>query len=100
TDHLATPNRHPRRFPAAATADRPGRAGRAGRPAATLAGSFGTVRDLLVPPPQELPVSVPADPAALTAAFAERDYLVDRGLATALHLALRLGRPLLLEGDA
>jgi MoxR-like ATPase len=43
---------------------------------------------------------VPADPAALTAAFAERDYLVDRGLATALHLALRLGRPLLLEGDA
>jgi MoxR-like ATPase len=45
-------------------------------------------------------VSVPADPSALTAAFAERDYLVDRGLATALHLALRLGRPLLLEGDA
>jgi len=45
-------------------------------------------------------VSVPADPVALTAAFAERDYLVDRGLATALHLTLRLGRPLLLEGDA
>jgi MoxR-like ATPase len=36
----------------------------------------------------------------LTAAFAEHGYLADRGLATALHLALRLGRPLLLEGDA
>ena len=28
------------------------------------------------------------------------DYLADRGLATAISLALRLGRPLLLEGDA
>jgi MoxR-like ATPase len=45
-------------------------------------------------------VAVPADPAALTAALAEHAYLADRGLATALHLALRLGRPLLLEGDA
>jgi MoxR-like ATPase len=33
-------------------------------------------------------------------ALAGRTYLADRGLATALHLALRLGRPLLLEGDA
>ncbi|WP_052664634.1 AAA family ATPase [Nitriliruptor alkaliphilus] len=39
-------------------------------------------------------------PAALTAALREHAYLADRGLATALHLALRLGRPLLLEGDA
>jgi MoxR-like ATPase len=39
-------------------------------------------------------------PAALAAALAEQRYLADRGLATALHLALGLGRPLLLEGDA
>ena len=42
----------------------------------------------------------PADAEALRAALEERAYLADRGLATALHLALRLGRPLLLEGDA
>ena len=33
-------------------------------------------------------------------ALAERDYLVDRGLATTVHLALQLGKPLLLEGEA
>jgi MoxR-like ATPase len=47
--------------------------------------------------------SVPAsvDSAqGLAAALADQAYLADRGLATALHLALRLGRPLLLEGDA
>jgi MoxR-like ATPase len=42
----------------------------------------------------------PADVAALAAALAARSYLADRGLATALHLALELPRPLLLEGDA
>jgi MoxR-like ATPase len=42
----------------------------------------------------------PADVAALTAALESRSYLADRGLATALHLALELPRPLLLEGDA
>ena len=40
------------------------------------------------------------DPHALRAALAERDYLADVGLATATYLALRLHRPLLLEGDA
>src|SRR5436190_21841665 len=30
----------------------------------------------------------------------DADYLPDRGLATALYLALRLGKPLLLEGEA
>ncbi len=34
------------------------------------------------------------------AALAERRYLADRGLATTVHLALRLGKPLLLEGEA
>jgi MoxR-like ATPase len=27
------------------------------------------------------------------------DYLIDDGLATAIYLALRLGKPLLLEGE-
>jgi MoxR-like ATPase len=40
----------------------------------------------------------PSDIAALTAALEEHRYLADRGLATAVHLALRLPRPLLLEG--
>ena len=36
----------------------------------------------------------------LTAALANRAYLADRGLATVLHVALALGKPLLLEGEA
>jgi MoxR-like ATPase len=34
------------------------------------------------------------------AALADHDYLADEGLATAIFLALRLHRPLLLEGEA
>jgi MoxR-like ATPase len=36
----------------------------------------------------------------LRAALAEHGYLADDGLATAVFLALRLQRPLLLEGEA
>jgi len=36
----------------------------------------------------------------LEAAFRRRGYVADRSLATALYLALRLGRPMLLEGEA
>jgi MoxR-like ATPase len=36
----------------------------------------------------------------LEQALREQSYLADRGLATALYLALRMGRPLLLEGEA
>ena len=32
--------------------------------------------------------------------FEQNDYLPDRGLATAIYLSLRMGRPLLLEGEA
>src|SRR4051794_41952136 len=32
--------------------------------------------------------------------FRDRDYVCDRSLATAVFLGLRLGRPLLLEGEA
>src|SRR5262245_20309191 len=34
------------------------------------------------------------------AALAQHDYLADEGLATAIYLAMRLQRPLLLEGEA
>ena len=39
-------------------------------------------------------------PDRLAALLGEVDYLADRGLATAVFLALRLHRPLFLEGDA
>ena len=40
------------------------------------------------------------DVAEVERAFAAHDYLADEGLATAVFLALRLQRPLLLEGEA
>jgi MoxR-like ATPase len=40
------------------------------------------------------------DVGALAAALDRADYLADEGLATAMFLALRLPRPLLLEGEA
>jgi MoxR-like ATPase len=46
-----------------------------------------------------LPASV-SDPASLTEALEVHGYLADEGLATAAYLALRLRRPLFLEGDA
>jgi MoxR-like ATPase len=44
--------------------------------------------------------TLPASPAELAQALAGAGYLADDGLATAGYLALRLGRPLFLEGDA
>src|SRR6266404_4339385 len=44
--------------------------------------------------------SLPGSVAEVNAALAEHDYLADEGLATAVFLALRLQRPLLLEGEA
>ena len=43
---------------------------------------------------------VPASAGALADAMREHGYVVDRDLATALHLARALGRPLLIEGEA
>jgi len=37
---------------------------------------------------------------AIQAEFRSRDYIADRSLSTAVYLALELGRPLLLEGEA
>lgn len=42
----------------------------------------------------------PADAEEVTRALAAEDYIADRPLATALFLALRLHRPLFLEGEA
>ncbi len=44
--------------------------------------------------------ALPASPADLAKALAAAGYLADEGLATAGYLALKLGRPLFLEGDA
>ena len=45
------------------------------------------------------PGDVPGDLAELAARLDAAGYLVDDGLGTALHLAIVLGRPLLLEGE-
>ena len=47
-------------------------------------------------PSSPLPVSVDATAALL----AGQNYVADRSLATAVFLALKLGRPLFLEGEA
>ncbi|HYL40095.1 MAG TPA: MoxR family ATPase, partial [Candidatus Binatus sp.] len=56
--------------------------------------------------PVDSPTPVPAVAAplasaeAIQAAFRERGYIAERSLATVVFLALQLGRPLLLEGEA
>ncbi|HLB48288.1 MAG TPA: MoxR family ATPase, partial [Anaerolineales bacterium] len=36
----------------------------------------------------------------LQSALRDQSYIADRGLATSIYLALKLGRPLFLEGEA
>jgi MoxR-like ATPase len=43
---------------------------------------------------------IPGSVDELQAALGEHSYLADRGLSTAIYLALSLGKPLLLEGEA
>ncbi|MBB3898823.1 AAA family ATPase [Roseococcus suduntuyensis] len=43
--------------------------------------------------------TLPADVAATTALLASGGYVADAALATTVHLALRMGRPLFLEGE-
>jgi len=47
-----------------------------------------------------LPAAAPASVGEVADALAAHDYLADEGLATAIYLALRLHRPLFLEGEA
>src|SRR3977135_3364252 len=51
---------------------------------------------VMKPTPRSLPASIDATLELLAAA----DYLADRSLATVLFLALKMGRPLFLEGEA
>ncbi len=53
-----------------------------------------------VSPPPSRPADAVADVATVSSALAAHNYLPDEGLATAIFLALRLHRPLLLEGEA
>jgi len=46
--------------------------------------------------PRPLPASIDATVDLL----AEADYLADRSLGTVLYLALKMGRPIFLEGEA
>jgi MoxR-like ATPase len=50
--------------------------------------------------PDQPAVTFPESADAVRAGLAEHDYLADEGLATSIFLALRLRRPLLLEGEA
>ncbi len=50
--------------------------------------------------PGESDETFPASADAVRVGLAEHDYLADEGLATSIFLALRLRRPLLLEGEA
>jgi MoxR-like ATPase len=50
--------------------------------------------------PEELPEADLESAEGIQAAFRERGYIADRSLATVVFLALELGRPLLLEGEA
>jgi len=50
--------------------------------------------------PHTLPASVPASVDDTLALLAAGDYIADRSLATAIFLALKLNRPLFLEGEA
>src|SRR5215467_5663622 len=43
---------------------------------------------------------IPGSVEELTSALGDHAYLADRGLSTAIYLALSLGKPLLLEGEA
>ena len=51
-------------------------------------------------PDAPLPLSLPDSVDGTAALLAAGDYIADRSLATALYLALSLGRPLFLEGEA
>src|SRR5947209_19928877 len=50
--------------------------------------------------PDPQPAAVPQSIDATLDLLAGADYVADRALATVLFLALRLGRPLFLEGEA
>src|SRR2546430_14671498 len=62
----------------------------------TTPSAAGYKLGIMTPTPRSLPDSIDATLDLLAAA----DYLADRSLATVLFLALKMGRPLFLEGEA
>src|SRR5437870_8094287 len=44
--------------------------------------------------------ALPTDVDAVVALLEQHDYIADRRLATSVYLALKMGRPLFLEGEA
>src|SRR5207302_8086227 len=62
----------------------------------TTPSAAGYKLGIMTPTPRSLPDSIDATVDLL----AEADYLADRSLATVLFLALKMGRPLFLEGEA
>src|SRR5579863_7529968 len=66
----------------------------------TRRGDKAAAGDYIAPmtssPPRPLPDSIDATVNLL----AEADYLSDRSLGTVLYLALKMGRPIFLEGEA
>src|SRR6187397_3264230 len=54
--------------------------------------------DASTPPPS--PAALPASVADTLAMLGRADYVADRSLATAVHLALKMGRPLFVDGEA
>src|SRR6266498_920647 len=51
-------------------------------------------------PAKSLHIALPSDVDAVLALLDAHDYVADRRLATSVFLALRMGRPLFLEGEA
>ncbi|MEQ8953405.1 MAG: MoxR family ATPase, partial [Gammaproteobacteria bacterium] len=49
---------------------------------------------------EQLAAKLPGDIDALIAQLAAGNYIADRNLATTLYLALKMQRPLFLEGEA
>ncbi len=54
----------------------------------------------MTPSPSSTPRAIPASVDETLTLLGQGDYVADRPLATALFLALKLGRPLFLEGEA
>lgn len=59
-----------------------------------------TALQVVSPGPGNLGSVPPVTVEGVLAAFSERGYVADRSLAVSVHLALQLGRPLFLEGEA
>src|SRR6202158_2090498 len=69
-------------------------------PLSTAARTYAAPSMPAASPPPSRPPDAVADVAAVSSALAAHNYLPDDGVATAIFLAWRLRRPLLLEGEA